>query len=59
VHDSIRIGRAYFDKNNAEGKTRNEAMSCLERRLVNRIWWLMVAVDLRLTAKPPCTEIAA
>lgn len=41
------IGRAYFDKKIAEGKTRNEAMRCLKRRLANHIWRLMIADEHR------------
>ena len=36
-------GRVYFDKKIGEGKTRNEAMRCLKRRLANHIWRLMIA----------------
>lgn len=53
------IGRAYFDKKIAEGKTRNEAMRCLKRRLANRIWRVMIADEQRLTADPSGIEIAA
>jgi len=54
------IGRAYFDKKIAEGKTRNEAMRCLKRRLANHIWRMMIADELRLTIAPPeNSEIAA
>ena len=31
-------GRAYFDKKIAEGKTLNEAMRCLKRKLASHIW---------------------
>jgi hypothetical protein len=37
------IGRAYYDKKIAAGKSRNEAMRCLKRRLANHIWRLMIA----------------
>ena len=53
------IGRAYFDKKIAEGKTRNEAMRCLKRRLANHIWRMMVADERQLTAADSNTEIAA
>jgi len=53
------IGRAYFDKKIAEGKTRNEAMRCLKRRLANHIWRMMIADERRLTAIDGDTEIAA
>lgn len=53
------IGRAYFDKKIAEGKTRNEAMRCLKRHLVNRIWRMMIADERRLDTIPHDLEIAA
>lgn len=53
------IGRAYFDKKIAEGKTRNEAMRCLKRRLANHIWRMMIADERRLAAIDDGTEIAA
>ena len=53
------IGRAYFDKKIAEGKTRNEAMRCLRRRLANHIWRMMIADERRLAAAHDGTEIAA
>jgi transposase len=54
------IGRAYFDKKIAEGKTRNEAMRCLKRRLANHIWRKMIADEHRLTdISGEDTEIAA
>ncbi len=53
------IGRAYFDKKIAEGKTRNEAMRCLKRRLANHIWRMMIADERRLAAINDGTEIAA
>lgn len=43
------LGRRYFDTKIAEGKTRNEAMRCLKRRLANHLWRLMTA-DERRTA---------
>jgi transposase len=53
------VGRAYFDKKIAEGKTRNEAMRCLKRRLANDIWRMMIADEQRPTANVTDTEIAA
>jgi transposase len=53
------VGRAYFDKKIAEGKTRNEAMRCLKRRLANHIWRMMIADEQRLAATPEPHEIAA
>lgn len=53
------LGRRYFDKKIAEGKTRNEAMRCLKRRLANHLWRLMIA-DERRSADATCgVEIAA
>lgn len=46
------IGRAYFDKKIAEGKTRNEAMRCPKRRLANHIWRMMIADEQRLSNTP-------
>lgn len=53
------IGCAYFDKKRDEGKTRNEAMRCLKRRLANHLWRLMIADEQRAAAKPDAPEIAA
>jgi hypothetical protein len=36
-------GRAYYDRKIAEGKTRNEAMRCLKRRLADHVWRIMIA----------------
>ncbi|MDA8216627.1 MAG: hypothetical protein M0Z94_03325 [Dehalococcoidales bacterium] len=41
------IGRKYYDRKRAEGKTHNEAMRCLKRRIADHIWRLMLA-DERL-----------
>jgi hypothetical protein len=35
-------GRAYYDRRIAEGKTHNEAMRCLKRRLADRVWRIML-----------------
>ena len=54
------IGRPYFDKKIAEGKTRNEAMRCLKGRLANHIWCMIIAEELRLATAPRNNvEIAA
>ena len=53
------LGRRYFDTKIAEGKTRNEAMRCLKRRLANHLWRLMIADERRLAAVPAGDEIAA
>ena len=44
------LGRAYYDRKIAEGKTRNEAMRCLKRRLADHVWRIMIA-DERGTAR--------
>ena len=36
-------GRAYYDTKIAAGKTHNEAMRCLKRRLADHLWRLMIA----------------
>ena len=36
-------GRAYYDTKIAAGKTHNEAMRCLKRRLADHVWRLMIA----------------
>ena len=53
------IGRAYYDTKIAEGKTRNEAMRCLKRRLANHIWRMMIADERHVTAKATGGEKAA
>ena len=44
------LGRAYYDRKIAEGKTRNEAMRCLKRRLADHVWRIMIA-DERARAR--------
>jgi len=44
-------GRAYYDSKIAQGKTRNEAMRCLKRRLADHVWRVMVT-DERRAAGP-------
>lgn len=53
------LGRGYFDKKIAEGKTRNEAMRCLKRRLANHLWRLMIADEQRSAAGVQGQPIAA
>jgi hypothetical protein len=36
-------GRLYYDRKIAEGKTHNEAMRCLKRRLADHVWRIMIA----------------
>jgi transposase len=45
-------GRAYYDAKIAAGKTHNEAMRCLKRRLADHVWRLMIADERRLAASP-------
>jgi hypothetical protein len=42
-------GRAYYDRKIAEGKTHNEAMRCLKRRLADHVWRIMLADERRTT----------
>jgi transposase len=49
-------GRCYFDRKIEEGKTRNEAMRCLKRKLASHIWRRMLA-DQR--ARDELIQIAA
>jgi transposase len=53
------IGRRYFDTKIAEGKTRNEAMRCLKRRLANHLWRLMITDERRLGTDPRAHAKAA
>ncbi len=43
------VGRVYYDTKIAEGKTHNEAMRCLKRRLADRVWRVMIADERRQT----------
>jgi transposase len=52
-------GRRYFDTKIAEGKTRNEAMRCLKRRLANHLWRLMIADERRRRTDADAEGIAA
>jgi len=45
-------GRAYYDTKIAAGKTHNEAMRCLKRRLADHLWRLMIADDRRAGTGP-------
>jgi transposase len=47
-------GRGYYDRKISEGKTHNEAMRCLKRRLADHVWRIMTADerDPRATAGP-------
>jgi transposase len=45
-------GRAYYDKKIGEGKTHNEAMRCLKRRLADHVWRIMLADERRAGTGP-------
>jgi len=47
------LGRAYYDRKIAEGKTRNEAMRCLKRRLADHVWRIMIADERRTVRAAP------
>ena len=40
-------GRRYFNKKIAEGKTRNEAIRCLKRRIASHVWRIMLTDEKR------------
>lgn len=44
-------GHAYYQRKIAEGKTRNEALRCLKRRIAEHLWRIMVADERRAMAK--------
>src|SRR4051812_42451535 len=45
-------GRAYYDAKTASGKTHNEAMRCLKRRLADHLWRLMISDERRARDGP-------
>jgi transposase len=45
-------GRAYYDTKIAAGKTHNEAMRCLKRRLADHLWRLMIRDEGSRAAGP-------
>lgn len=53
-------GQAYMNRKVAEGKTRNEALRCLKRRIAEYLWRIMVE-DERRQRRPhvPATSAAA
>ncbi len=59
VRMSNSAGRRYFDTKIAEGKTRNEAIRCLKRRLAAHLWRLMLADERRALEQINTKEIAA
>jgi transposase len=44
-------GRTYYDKKIADGKTHNEAMRCLKRRLADRVGRIMISDERRATGQ--------
>ena len=46
-------GRTYYDKKIADGKTHNEAMRCLKRRLADHVWRIMISDERRATGAGP------
>lgn len=45
-------GRVYYDTKISTGKTHNEAMRCLKRRLADHVWRLMIADERQAAAGP-------
>lgn len=52
-------GRQFFDRKIAEGKTRNEAMRCLKRRIAAHVWRRMLADERRSHHRPEQPAVAA
>ncbi|GAB3390440.1 MULTISPECIES: IS110 family RNA-guided transposase [Amycolatopsis] len=53
-------GRLYYDRKIAEGKTHNEAMRCLKRRLADHVWRTMIGDEQRhAPSTPPPLHAAA
>lgn len=46
------VGRAYYDTKIATGKTHNEAMRCLKRRLADHVWRRMIRDEREKAADP-------
>jgi transposase len=40
-------GRTYYERKTAEGKTRNEALRCLKRKLAEHLWRIMIKDESR------------
>jgi transposase len=56
VRMPLSIGRCYYDRKIAEGKTHKEAMRCLKRRISSHVWRLMLLDERRgeePTSGPP------
>ena len=52
------VWRRYYDRKIAEGKTHNEAMRCLKRRIADHVWRLMLQDERlheRATGSPTIT----
>jgi transposase len=45
-------GRRFFDRKITEGKTRNEAIRCLKRRIAAHVWRRMLADELHQQLHP-------
>jgi transposase len=45
-------GRRYYDRKITEGKTHNEAMRCLKRRLADHVWRIMITDERGPAAGP-------
>ena len=52
-------GRAYYDKKIGEGKSHNEAMRCLKRRLADVVWRTMIGDSHSKTAASPGGQAGA
>jgi transposase len=46
-------GRRYYDTKIASGKSHNEAMRCLKRKLADHVWRIMIADEHRAQAASP------
>jgi len=46
-------GHAYYTRKTSEGKTHNEAMRCLKRRLADRVWRTMITDERHLIQQHP------
>ncbi len=52
-------GRGYYERKIGEGKTHNEAMRCLKRRLAGYLWRIMRADEqLRQSGERPASAAA-
>ena len=53
------LRRRFFDREIAEGKTGNEAMRCLKRRIAAHVWRRMLADEQRRHRHPNQPPVAA